>query len=497
MSDQQQPTTTEVVAESTAKLVLENSNNNVTDKKPIGEKKEKSKKEEGDKPASNQRKSKQGLIEVEPVKGTRDFYPEDMRVRNWLFAHFKEVSRLFGFQEYDAPILESEELYKRKAGEEITQQMYNFKDKGDRPVSLRPEMTPSLARMILKQGKALLMPIKWFSLPQCWRYEEMRRGRRREHYQWNMDIFGVPSVTAEAELLAAIVTFFERVGLTSKDVGIKINSRKVIQTLLADLGVTGEKFAPTCVIIDKLDKLSREEVESELAKLGLTPTVSDQIIKFMELRTLDDLVAKMGKDHEAVQELSEVFEYAKAGGFADYLQFDASVVRGLAYYTGIVFEAFDRSPDGIQRAICGGGRYDKLLSMFGSKEDIPACGFGFGDCVIIEILKDKHLLPKELEKPQIDDVVIVFDETLRGASYEVCNILRKKGRSVDPVLAKKKKLAWAYSYADRVGASRVILLAPSEWQNKMVRVKNLRAAAATDGNNNAEAKEQDVYISDL
>lgn len=198
---------------------------------------------------------KQTKLETNPPKGTRDFYPEDMRLQTWLFDHWRSVAKSFGFSEYDAPVLESEALYTRKAGEEVTQQLYNFVDKGDRAVSLRPEMTPSLARMVMAKKGGLPLPLKWFSVPQCWRYERMTRGRRREHFQWNMDIWGVGGVEVEAELLSAMVVFFQNVGLTSDDVGIKINSRLVIGEVLTELGIPEEKFAATCVLVDKLEKV--------------------------------------------------------------------------------------------------------------------------------------------------------------------------------------------------------------------------------------------------
>jgi histidyl-tRNA synthetase len=208
------------------------------------------------KTSSHSAQSPKEALDTNPPKGTRDFYPQDHRLRSWLFSHFRAISALHGFSEYDAPVLESSALYIRKAGEEVTQQLYNFVDKGGREVSLRPEMTPSLARMVMAKKGGLNMPLKWFSIPQCWRYERMTRGRRREHYQWNMDVWGVESVTVEAELLSAMVGFFKRVGLSSEDVGIKVNSRGVIGEVLRELGVPEEKFAGTCVLVDKLEKVS-------------------------------------------------------------------------------------------------------------------------------------------------------------------------------------------------------------------------------------------------
>ncbi|KAG0562408.1 hypothetical protein M758_9G147800 [Ceratodon purpureus] len=328
-------------------------------------------------------------IVTDPPKGTRDFPPEDMRMRTWLFNNFREVSRLFSFEEVDFPMVESEELYTRKAGEEIVGQLYNFEDKGGRKVALRPELTPSLARLVLQKGKAQVFPLKWFAIGQCWRYENMTRGRRREHYQWNMDIIGVPGVEAEAELLAAIVMFFERLGITSKDVGIKVSNRKVLQAVLEKYEIQADNFAPVCVIVDKLDKLPRDVIESELAKINVPSEAIDGILKALTLQSFDDLEALIGAESGAVGELKQLFALAEGYGIQDWLQFDASVVRGLAYYTGTVFEGFDK--DRKLRAICGGGRYDRLLSTYGGL-DTPACGFGFGDAVIVEVRKQLHVL---------------------------------------------------------------------------------------------------------
>ncbi|MBN95435.1 MAG: histidine--tRNA ligase [Deltaproteobacteria bacterium] len=413
-------------------------------------------------------------MKLAPPRGTRDFFPDDMRLRNWLFGHFRETARLFAFEEYDAPVLESEELYTRKAGEDIVKQLYNFEDKGGRAVALRPEMTPSLARMILQKGKSLALPVRWFSIPQCWRYERMTRGRKREHYQWNMDVFGVPGVGAEAELLSAITTFFSRLGLQSTDVGIRVSSRKVLQGVVEAEGVPPERFTEVCVLVDKLDKLPRDAIEKDMNALGLSPASVDRILDTLSLRSLDELAQALGDENEAVIELRELFQLAEGYGCADWLQFDASVVRGLAYYTGVVFEAFDRQ--GSLRAICGGGRYDHLLSTFGGK-DIPACGFGFGDVVILELLSDKGLIP-ELEGG-VDDVVFAFSEDLRGAALQVASHLREAGRSVDLVL-EARKVKWAFRHADRIGASRVVLLAPDEWARGEIRLKDLSTGEETN-----------------
>ena len=416
-------------------------------------------------------------IDLQPPKGTRDFPPEEMRVRNWLFGHFRDVARSFGFEEFDAPVLESEELYVRKAGEEITTQLYNFEDKGARRVALRPELTPSFARLIMQQGKSLALPAKWFAVGQCWRYERMTRGRRREHYQWNMDIVGVEGVEAEAELLAAITDFFTRLGITSADVGIKVSSRKVLQAVLRRFDVPDDSFAPVCVVVDKIEKLPREKVVEELAALGVKEAAIDGILDAMAMRSIDQLESLLGADADAVSDLKLLFSHAEAYGYRDWLVFDASVVRGLSYYTGVVFEGFDRA--GELRAICGGGRYDKLLGALGG-EDRPMVGFGFGDAVIMELVKDKGLLPESLKSGNVDDLVYPMNAALRPAAMGIAARLRAAGRSVDLVIEDGKKPKWAFKHAERCGASRVVLIGEKEWEQGVVRVKDLATREETD-----------------
>ena len=415
--------------------------------------------------------SSKPAISLDPPSGTRDFFPEEMRVRSWLFRKFRETARLLGFQEYDAPVLESEDLYKRKGGEEITQQMYNFVDKDGKLVTLRPEMTPSVARMILSLGDSLLLPVKWFSIPQCWRFETVQRGRKREHFQWNMDIFGEPSVAAEAELLAGITTFFASCGITSADVGIKINSRRVLAAVLRQNSVDNDQFPVVCVIVDKLDKIGPEETIQKLVDDAQLPqSAAEQIVASLNMRSIEELEQQLGENAtEAAAEIRDLFKLAEAAGFADWLYFDASVVRGLAYYTGIVFEGFDRK--GELRAICGGGRYDKLLTLYGSPKVVPACGFGFGDCVLMELLKDKGLVPTL--GPRIDFVVAAYCPSMKPHAFRVSAMLRSAGYAVDTLLA-HKKVDRAFRYADRVNGERMLFVAPDEWARGCIMMKELR-----------------------
>ena len=418
--------------------------------------------------------TQQTKLDTNPPKGTRDFYPEDMRLRTWLFDHWRSVAKTYGFVEYDAPVLENESLYTRKAGEEVTQQLYNFVDKGDRNVALRPEMTPSLARMVMAKKGGLSLPLKWYSIPQCWRYERMTRGRRREHFQWNMDIWGVDGQQAEAELIAAMVTFFKNVGLTSDDVGIKVNSRLVIGEVLTELGIPEEKFAATCVLVDKLEKVPIDAIQGDLEELGLDRSVVEKLLDVLTTKSIESLKETLGADSEAVKQLSGFMDLCEAYEIQDWILFDASVVRGLAYYTGIVFEAFDRK--GELRAIAGGGRYDKLLETFGG-EPTPAAGFGFGDAVVVELLKERNVLPS-FDSSGVDTVVFALSPEQYSAAIKVASTLRACGQSVDVILENKKP-KWVFKHADRIGARFCAVIGADELEKGEVAIKNLDAGEQT------------------
>ncbi|MBM67030.1 MAG: histidine--tRNA ligase [Euryarchaeota archaeon] len=408
------------------------------------------------------------------VRGTRDFYPEDMRVRNWLFDNFQSAARSHGFEEYDAPLLEHEELYTRKQGEEITQQLYGFEDKGGRRVSLRPEMTPSLARMVMARAGALPTPIKWFSIPQCWRYERTQRGRGREHYQWNVDVWGAEGIEADAELISVLATFFRSVGLGPEDLVIRVSSRKVLEEVLGSVGVSGEAFPAVCVIVDKMGKIPEEAMSAQLAEQGLDADAISTIRSTLGLQDLDALSLALGDDSSAVSELTSLFSLIDSYGISDWVAFDASVVRGLAYYTGPVFEAHDRA--GELRAIVGGGRYDRLLSTLGGR-DMPATGFGFGDMVIMELLASKGLVPELSSGNQ--DLVVSSDESLRPAAMSVAQRLRASGRTVDLVL-EDKRMKWVFRHAERSGAQRLVMVMPEEWGAGNVRIKDLESGEEAD-----------------
>ncbi|HVP30101.1 MAG TPA: histidine--tRNA ligase [Myxococcota bacterium] len=417
-------------------------------------------------------------IDLQPPRGTRDFYPEDMRVRSWLFDHFREVSRRFGFEEVDAPVVEHAELFTRKAGEEIVEQLFHFV-LHDRHLALRPEMTPSIARMVLARHGALRFPLRWFALTQNWRYERMTRGRKREHYQWNMDVWGEPGVGAEAELLAAIALLFERLGLGPDAVRIRVNSRALLEETLRSgvLRDRPEAFAPLCVTIDKLSKIGADAVVDLLCEptgpVRLERPEAKDVVGILGLRDLDEAARQAPADSRAVADLRRLFELAGAYGYAEQLVFDASVVRGLAYYTGIVFEGFDTA--GALRAVCGGGRYDGLLETFGGPPT-PAVGFGFGDVVIAELLADRGLLPSLGRS--VDALVFALSEAERGAAIGLARRLRAQGASV--ALAFGGKLKRALEEADRAGARRVYVLGPDELARGQVRVRDRASGEQRD-----------------
>jgi len=406
-----------------------------------------------------------------PPRGMRDFYPEDVRLRNWLFSLWREVSESFGFEEYDGPLVESEELFTRKSGEEIVGQLYNFEDKGGRRLALRPEMTPTLARMIIAKGTSLPRPIKWFSIPQCFRYERMSRGRRREHYQWNLDIVGVKEPSAEAEVIAAAVEFLKRAGLGKDDFKVFLSNRRLLATLLRSKGLPDEKFAEVCVVIDKKGKVAEPALKEMMENLGLSAAMVDGVFEVLRVESLEEaegLLVGTNTSLEALEETKRVLEYLSYYGLAGFCRFDISIVRGLLYYTGPVFELFD--VDRKFRAICGGGRYDNLLESYGGGK-VTAVGLGFGDVVISEILAEKRLLPDFQKK--IDFVVIPFSQQERKVAMELSQSLRTKGNNVSITLD-TRKLGKALAGADRAGAEKVAIVAPDELAEGKVVLRDMR-----------------------
>lgn len=416
---------------------------------------------------------------LRPPRGTRDFYPEEMRLRNWLFGHFRDTALRFGFEEVDAPIVEHAELFIRKAGEEIVEQLYHFELHG-RHLALRPEMTPSLARMVVARAGSLRLPLRWFTITQNWRYERMTRGRRREHYQWNMDVWGEPGVAAEAELLAALFACLDALEVPPDAVRVRLNSRALLEEGLrrGPLARRPEAFEPLCVVVDKLHKIGREAVLEQLrdpaGPVGLSPGEAEEVLSWLALRGLGDAAARAPAGSPALEDLRHLLELLEGYGVADRVVFDASVVRGLAYYTGIVFEAFDTA--GRLRALCGGGRYDRLSTTLGGPP-IPAVGFGFGDVVIAELLRDLGRLP---ELPaRLDDLVHPLGEAQRPAAQRLARALRARGRCVRLSLAPARPRR-ALADAAAAGARRVHLIGPDELARGVARVRDLDTGQEVD-----------------
>jgi histidyl-tRNA synthetase len=326
------------------------------------------------------------------LPGFRDFYPQELAERAFIMATWRDVARRYAFVEYDGPPLEPLELYTRKSGDEIVGQLYNFVDKGGREVALRPEMTPTVARMVAARANALRKPVRWFSMPQLFRYERQQKGRLREHYQLNVDIIGAAEVAADAELVACAVDIMRAFGLGPQDVVVRVSDRRLLQAFLESLGVPTDAVAGVYAVIDKLERQPAAVSTEKLGALGLTADAIERIVTIADVEFAEIESRLAGTPLEpVVKEFGDFLRYVPAllGGDDSWLRVDLSIVRGLAYYTGIVFEMFDRS--GELRAICGGGRYDTLLETLGGTE-MPALGFGMGDVVLGELLRSKGLM---------------------------------------------------------------------------------------------------------
>jgi histidyl-tRNA synthetase len=389
------------------------------------------------------------------LPGFRDFYPEQFAERAHIMGIWRDVARRFAFVEYDGPPLEPLELYTKKSGEEIVGQLYNFVDKGGREVALRPEMTPTLARMASAKANALRKPIRWFSVPQLFRYERQQRGRLREHFQLNVDIIGETDVTADAELLAIAIEVMRGCGLTASDVRARVSDRRLLRAILEHLGVAGEQMSGVFGVIDKIERQPREISREKLAALGMSSEAIESLLDLMGKVTLDDIERRFSDAPEVcalVGSFRRYFGYLEGLDVLDWVTLDLKIVRGLAYYTGIVFELFDAK--GELRAICGGGRYDTLLQSLGAV-DLPALGFGMGDVVLAELLRDRGLLTPRTEGPQV--WVAAEVETMQHDVRRAATTLRHHGVSVEYAL-RDQPLMKQVKAAKSAGVSWVLTL---------------------------------------
>lgn len=397
---------------------------------------------------------------IQAVKGTREFYPEEMAVRQWLYSKIRSVSESFGYCEYDGPFLEKIDLYAAKSGDELVkEQAFVFPDRGGDLITLRPELTPSLARMIAQKQGELVFPARWWSFGPFWRYEKPQKGRSREFFQWNIDQIGANSPEADAEMVAICATFFRDLGFTPREVKIMVNHRGLMDEEISKLGIAAEKHKAVTRLIDRRDKMPPAAWEKAVMDEGFTETQLDQL---KALLSDEGLWKKSG-------ELQRFFIALESMGVSEYVSYDPRIIRGLDYYTGIVFEAWDVGGDG--RAVLGGGHYDNLVADVGG-EALPGVGFAMGD-VMVTLLLQKYgkIPPFKLYENTI--LVTIFDESLRPASLSMASNLRNHGFHCI-CYSESARLQKQLKYADRLGVPVVLVMGPDELQNNQVTIKDLR-----------------------
>mgnify|MGYP002681458053 CR=1 FL=1 len=396
---------------------------------------------------------------IPSVKGTRDLYPQDMAVRSWLYGIIRRVSESYGYQEYEAPFIEKLDLYAAKSGEELVkEQAFVFPDRGGDLITLRPELTLSLARMVAQKQRELIFPLRWWSFGPFWRYERPQKGRTREFFQWNIDLIGPSSPECDAELVTICAAFFKAVGLSSRQVGIQVNNRRLMDSAMAGLDIVSEIRPVVNRLIDRRDKMRPEEWDSYGLEIGLNS------------RQLDGLKGLMKNSElwKQSEELRRFFIALEAMGLSEYVHFDASIIRGLDYYTGIVFEARELDLEG--RAILGGGHYDNLVADVGG-DPLPGVGFAMGDVMIGLVLEKYGLIPA-YQPATAPVLVTLFDEARMTGTFKFCAMLRNAGvgAAMYPELAKLPK---QFKYADRIGARFVAILGPDEDLSGQVTIKDL------------------------
>ncbi len=406
-------------------------------------------------------------ISFEAPRGMRDFYPEDMLWRNRIFDAWRAAAEQYGFQNYDACVVESLELLQRKSGEEVSEQIYAFEDKSGRKLALRPEMTPTLARMVAARQSRLPFPIKWYATAQCFRYERMTRGRKREHYQLNMDIIGSEDILCEAEILGAAVAAMRKMGMPDDAWHIHVSSRALLGELLAKSGIPSEQHAAVFIALDKRGKISDEDITHLLREEGLDDTAIAKTFQLLGVTTLDEAAHLAGADSPALANLRALFTLAQEMGYGTLLKFDIAVIRGLSYYTGIVFEAFDAQRK--FRAIFGGGRYDSLLALVGG-QPTPAVGMGFGDVVVGEVLRE--VLGEQTPIQRSGYTIGYMTIEQRAAAVKLTTHLRAEGHKVDLALLAQKPKHF-FGKAGNSTAKYAIFLGPDDIAAGAAQAKDL------------------------
>jgi histidyl-tRNA synthetase len=415
---------------------------------------------------------------IQSVKGTREFYPEDMSIRTWLYQTIREISESYGYQEYEGPFLEKIDLYAAKSGEELVkEQAFVFPDRGGELITLRPELTPTLSRMVAQRQNELIYPLRWWSFGPFWRYERPQKGRTREFFQWNIDIFGTNSVEADAELVSVAAKFYEKVGFKPEEVQILVNDRRLMTSLLAEIGIPREKNQSVFRLIDRREKMVTKDWEVFALEIGLS---QDQTSILKEKIADPELWKKS-------EEMQRFFTALESLGAKPYVHYDAKIIRGLDYYTGIVFEAYHTQEGG--RSLLGGGRYDNLLADVGGNP-LPGTGFAMGDVLITLLLKKYGLVPS-LPLVPASVFVTVFDQTLMSNSLAMASQLRREGLNVI-CYPEAVKLPKQLKYADRLGMRFVVIIGPDEAEKGLATIKDLkeRAQETIDQSRVAEAIER-------
>lgn len=417
-------------------------------------------------------------LSTQPYKGTRDFYPEDQRLRDWIFNQLRATVVQYGYEPYDGPMLEPFELYAAKTGEEIVnEQLYSFEDRGGRKVAMRPEMTPSLARMVAARPQ-LVKPIRWYSMPNLWRYERPQRGRLREHWQLNVDLLGLDSVEAEVEIMQVAIDVLRGFGAGSLDFEAQINHRQLMNDLFENvLKLEPAQIQAVAKAIDKRAKIPESAFVELLETAGCSTSQIDTLNKFL-VAPLLEIPAIIGES-KGFTDLCRFFDSINALGLGPVCRFNPSIMRGFDYYTGTVFEVYDRHPDN-RRALFGGGRYDNLVGMFGGVQ-IPGVGFGMGDVTLKDFLEVHGLMP-EL-KAQTEVLIGLFSLDMFVTSQQLARQLRGYGLKVEAVLA-PQKLAKQYQYADKKGIPLVVMIGPDEAEAGQATIKDLRTGQQQTVNRN-------------
>lgn len=406
------------------------------------------------------------VLSTQPYKGTRDFYPEDMRIQRWMFQRMRAVVEKFGYQEYDGPMLEPFDLYAAKTGEEIVnQQLYWLMDRGERKMAIRPEMTPTLARMVAGKIHELPRPIRWYSIPNLWRYERPQRGRLREHWQLNVDVLGGDSLLADAEILTLAIEIVKSFG-GEKFVTVKVNNRRLMDHLFTEiLGLSSEKALQTTKAIDARAKIGEEAYRKWLGELGLNPEQQEKMESFFQ-----SPFEKIAQEYpcQGVSELSALFRLLQESGVGQFVEFDPTVMRGMDYYTGTVFEMYDHSPEN-RRAMFGGGRYDNLVGLFGSHK-LPGVGLGWGDVTLRHFLETHGLLPKM--NSMIDVFVALQKQEYRPVAEKIARELRDAGLHVITPL-EEGGFGPQLKLASKQGARYAVLFGESEYAEGKAILKDL------------------------